>query len=131
MPTLDELRQRFASDQFATATLGAEIQEAGPGWAVCRLRLRPGHMNANHTPMGGAVFSLADFAFAVAANGFSPKITVSHQVSITFLAPAKGLELTAEAKCVKAGRTTCLYTVEVRDELGTCAAYLTVNGYTL
>ena len=71
------------------------------------------------------------FAFAVAANGFADKVTVSQHVSITFLAPAKGRELLAEAACLKAGRSTCLYEVDVRDELGTYVAHATVNGFTV
>ena len=79
--------------------------------------------------MGGAVFTLADFAFAVAANGFSDRVTVSQHVSITFLAVAKGRRLLAEARQLKAGRTTCLFQVEVRDELGTYVAHAAVNGF--
>lgn len=131
MPTLEELRERFRLDRYAVQLTGAEIREAEPGRAVCTLALRPEHMNANNAPMGGAIFTLADFAFAVAANGFSDKITVSQHVSITFLSPAKGSTLLAEARCVKAGRTTCLYQVEVRDEKGTFVAHATVNGFTV
>ena len=131
MPTLEELRERFRLDRYAVQLTGAEIREVEPGRAVCTLALRPEHMNANNAPMGGAIFTLADFAFAVAANGFSDKITVSQHVSITFLSPAKGSTLLAEARCVKAGRTTCLYQVEVRDERGTFVAHATVNGFTV
>ena len=131
MPTLEDLKARFQSDCFAAKVLGAEIREAEPGRALCAVRLRPEHMNANHTPMGGAIFTLADFAFAVAANGFAERVTVSQAVSITFLSPARGGELLAQARCLKAGRTTCLYEVEVRDELGTYVAHGTVNGFTL
>lgn len=131
MPTIEELRSRFQSDRFAVEVTGADIREAEPGRAVCVLALRPDHMNANHTPMGGAIFTLADFAFAVAANGFAERVTVSQHVSVTFLSPAKGQELRAEARCLKAGRTTCLYQVEVRDELGTYVAHAEVNGFTI
>lgn len=131
MPTMEELRARFQSDRFAVEVTGADIREAEPGRAVCGLVLRPDHMNANNAPMGGAVFTLADFAFAVAANGFSERVTVSQHVSITFLSPAKGRELLAEARCLKAGRTTCLYQVDVRDELGTYVAHGEVNGFTV
>ena len=88
-------------------------------------------MNANGTPMGGAIFTLADFAFAVAANGFAERVTVSQHASVTFLAPAKGKELRAEATCLKAGRTLCLYEVRITDELGVCVAHVTVNGFTV
>ena len=131
MPSIEELRARFQRDRFATELTGADIREAEPGRAVCALSLRPVHLNANGAPMGGAVFTLADFAFAVAANGFAEQVTVSQHASVTFLSPAKGSELLAEASCRKAGRTTCLYQVEVRDELGTYVAHAEVNGFTV
>ncbi len=131
MPTLEELNERFNHDCFATAVVGARILEAEPCRAVCLLPLRPAHMNANNTPMGGAIFTLADFAFAVAANGFSERVTVSQHASVTFLAPAKGTQLRAEATCLKAGRTLCLYEVRITDDLGTQVAHVTVNGFTM
>ena len=131
MPSIEELRARFQRDRFATELTGADIREAEPGRAVCALSLRPVHLNANGAPMGGAVFTLADFAFAVAANGFAEQVTVSQHASVTFLSPAKGRELLAEARCLKVGRATCLYQVEVRDELGTYVAHAEVNGVTL
>ena len=88
-------------------------------------------MNENHVPMGGAIFTLADIACAVAANGYSEKKTVSQHASITFLSPAKGARLIAEASCLRAGRTTALYEVDVKDELGTYVAHATINGYVI
>ena len=130
MPAMEELNERFRADRFA-AQAGVEIREAEPGRALCAMPLRPCHMNANGAPMGGAIFTLADFAYAVASNGFTDRIIVSQQVAITFLAPARGTALLAEAKCLKSGRTTCLYAVDVRDELGTYVAHATVNGFTV
>ena len=130
MPTLDQIRACFSGDRFAAETVGVTIDVAEPGRAVCSLPLRPALLNANSVPMGGAIFTLADFAFAVAANGHSTRVTVTQQVSITFLAPSRGKTLIAEAKCLKAGRTTCLYTVDVTDDLGARISHLTVNGYT-
>ena len=131
MPALEEIRKRFQADRFAVELTGAEIKEAEPGRAVCTLALRPEHLNANRVPMGGAVFTLADFAFAVAANAFAKAVTVSQHVSITFLSPARGRVLSAEAQCLKAGRSTCLYEVRVTDELGVFVAQATVNGFTV
>ena len=131
MPALDELRARFAADRFATELTGAEILSAEDRHAVCTLNLRPEHMNAAGTPMGGVVFTLADFAFAVAANGFTGAITVSQSADIHFLAPAKGHTLTAEARCLKAGRTVSLYAVDVTDDQGGCVAHVTISGFTV
>ena len=129
MSALEEIRSRFQNDHFATDATGIVIDSAEPGKAVCSLVLEEKHMNENNVPMGGAVFTLADIACAVAANGYSEKKTVSQQASITFLSPAKGRRLVAEASCLRSGRTTALYTVDVRDELGTYVAPATMNGY--
>ncbi len=131
MPNLEEIKARFAGDRFATEAAGAEIVAAEPGRAVCEAPIRPELLNANGVPMGGALFTLADFAFAVAVNGCSEAVTVSQHASITFLAPAKGRRLIAEAECLKAGRRTCLYQVTVRDDEGVYVAHVTVNGYTI
>ena len=128
MPTLDQIRACFSGDRFATEAAGIHILEAEPGRALCEMPLRPIHLNAAGKPMGGAIFTLADFAFAIAANGHSPVVTVTQQLSISFLSAARGTVLLAEARCLKAGKNTCLYAVEVRDELGTQVAYLTMAG---
>ena len=130
MPTLDQIRACFSGDYFASETVGVRIDVAEPGHAVCSLPIRPAHLNANFVPMGGAIFTLADFAFAVAANGHSTRVTVTQQVAITFLSASRGKVLTAEARCLKAGHTTCLYTVDVTDDLGAQVAHLTINGFT-
>ena len=131
MSTLEEIRNRFKNDHFATDATGIVIDSAEPGKAVCSMNLEERHMNENNVPMGGAVFTLADFVCAIAANGCSERKTVSQNVSITFLAPAKGKQLIAEASCLREGRTTALYMADVRDELGTYVAHAVVNGYVI
>ena len=127
MPDIDKIRDRFYSDRFASEAAGCAIQQAEPGHAVCTMELRPIHLNSNSVPMGGAIFTLADFAFAVASNAYSEQVTVTQQVSVNFLSAAKGSMLIAEARCIRQGRSSCFYIVELRDELGTQAAYFTVN----
>lgn len=129
MPTLEEIRKAFAEDRFATEVTGCTIRLAEPGHSICALELHPRHMNAAGTPQGGAIFTLADFSFAVAANSFAEHISVSLQHDITYFTPAKGHCLIAEANRVRSGRSTCFYTVDITDELGTHVAYMTVNGF--
>ena len=131
MSSLEEIRNRFKNDHFATDATGIVIDLAEPGRAVCSLTLEERHMNENNVPMGGAIFTLADFVCAIAANGHSERNTVSQNVSITFLAPAKGKRLIAEASCLREGRTTALYTADVRDELGTYVAHAVLNAYVI
>lgn len=131
MRSLKEIQEFFANDPFSVQTLGAEIREVGPGFAVCAMELQPKHYNVAGIPHGGAVFTLGDFAFGVAANGFAQRVTVSLQHDITYLTPARGKELIATARCVKGGRHTGFYTVEIADDMGTSVAHMTVNGFTL
>ena len=78
--------------------------------------------------MGGVYFTLADFAFAVAAN-WQKLGTVSLNSEIAFLGSAKGDRLTAEAFCVKDGRTTSYYRVEVKDSEDRLVVVVNTTGY--
>lgn len=124
---LEELRRFFQADRFAMDA-GIAIDEAEPGRAVCSMTVEPRHLNAGNGVQGGAIFTLGDFAFAVAANAGQP-LTVSLSNQISFLHPAKGTKLIAEASCLTSGKRVCFYRVVIRDELGTDVAEMTVNGY--
>lgn len=128
MDLLQTARERFKSDIFATEALGAVIDSVNENGAVCSVDLDRRHLNGVNAIMGGAIFTLADFAFAVATN-YIEDTTVTQTSQITFLGAPKGKKLTAEAKKVKSGRNTCFYIVEVKDELGTAVALVTVTGF--
>jgi len=130
---MDELTGRaaalFSGDAYATKTTGAVLDEARENYARCHLVLGPQHKNANGQVMGGAIFTLADFAFAVAANGpgmETPTVTLSSQIQ--FLAPARGALLTAETSCLKAGRRTCVFEILVSGEDGAPVAKVVATG---
>ena len=127
MKTIEEVRRIFEGDRFATEN-GAVIEEIGDHTATCSLVITDSHRNAMGAVMGGTYFMLADFAFAVAAN-WEKLGCVSLRSDISFLSPAKGKRLIAKATCVKDGRATVCYRVDVTDELGTLAATVTVTGY--
>ena len=127
-PTLEEVRARFTDDRFATEN-GAVIEEIKEGYARCTLNITPRHLNAAGAVMGGAIFTLADFAFAVAANWNQPRIHVSLTSQITYLGAARGQKLIAEARIAKEGRSTCYCLVDVTDELGHAVAQLTESGF--
>lgn len=128
MSDLSGIRQQFIHDRFVTEGLGAEIEEACPGYAKCSMTIEPHHCNALGIPMGGVMFTLADFAFAVAANQ-NGKSVVTQASQVTFLAAAKGKKLYAEAKVIRNGSKVCFYQVKVWDDLGTEVAFVTINGY--
>lgn len=126
MKTLEEIRSQFENDRFATEN-GAVIDEAREGYAKCSVKLDSRHRNAMGGVMGGVYFTLADFAFAVAANCEKMGV-VSISTNIAFLSACKGNIVTAEARLVKDGRTTCYYTVDVFDDTGRQVAAVTITG---
>ena len=127
MTELERARRVFQKNTFATEAAGCVIDAVGLGFARCSMALTPRHRNALGAPMGGAVFTLADFAFGVASN-FDRDVFVTTGAESRFLAAAKGDRLTAEAREVRCGRRTCLFEVNVTDEEGTLTAYFTIEG---
>ena len=125
--TLEEVRKIFENDRFATEN-GAVIEEIGDRSATCSLAITDSHRNAMGAVMGGVYFMLADFAFAVAAN-WEKMGCVSLRSDISFLGAAKGEKLIAKAVCVKDGKTTACYRVDVTDASGNLTATVTVTGY--
>ena len=126
-PTLEELNDFFGHDRFAEHA-GCRIVEGSRDHAVCELDIKDHHRNALGNVMGGAIFTLADFALAIACNiGEEP--TVSVDSSISFLRSTKGAKLTATAVCDKPGRHLGFYTVLVEDDLGKAIAKMTATCY--
>lgn len=126
MKTIEEVRKIFEGDRFATEN-GAVIEEIGQRSATCSLVITDSHRNAMGAVMGGTYFMLADFAFAVAAN-WEKLGCVSLRSDISFLSAARGEKLIAKAVCIKDGKTTACYRVDVTDDLGNLAATVTVTG---
>ena len=112
---IDEAREFFTGDTFAKAN-GIVIDELWEDGCLCSMELRDDHRNAVGGVMGGVIFTLGDFAFAVASNVHMT--TVAQQVSISFLSGSRGSRLFARAKCRKDGRTSCVYNIDITDDLG-------------
>ena len=76
--------------------------------------------------MGGAIFTLADFALAIACNmGEQPTVAVSN--AIEFINAPKGCKLIATCEVDKSGRSLGFYTVTVEDDLGVLVAKMTAT----
>ena len=85
------------------------------------------HLNADGHVMGGAIFTLADLASAIAANE-GELTTVSINSSISYLGVAKGKKLIAEGKTIKKGKSITTVSVDISDELGTMVAHAVFTG---
>ena len=127
--SLEEAREHFKKDRFATDA-GMRIDALTDDGCVASMPIDERHKNANGGVMGGAIFTLADFAFAVACND-DHLPTVALNVNINYLSAPKGGTLTATATRVKSGRTTCVINVMVTDETGRSVAQFVGTGFKL
>ena len=126
---IEEAREYFSNDRFATEN-GMAIDELDAEHSVCSMTLSARHRNAYGGVMGGAIFTLADFAFAALSND-RERITVAQQVSINYLSPVKGDRLVATARYKKDGRNSCVVNVDVVDDTGREIAQFVGTGFKL
>ncbi len=111
---MEFIKEFFDRDQFAKHC-GVELLSASPGHAIARMQVRPEHLNGYRTVQGGAIFTLADFAFAAASNAHG-RVAVAINVSITFIKAATKGVLLAEARELSANPKLATYTVNITDE---------------
>lgn len=109
-------REHFARDRFAALT-GIEIVEAGKGYCQARLILDDRHLNAANVVQGGAIFTLADLAFAVASNSHG-QIALAINANISYLQARSTGILYATATEVAEPKRIGAYDVLVHDDHG-------------
>jgi acyl-CoA thioesterase len=120
------LDERIAADPYGR-WLGIELLELQPGYCRAALTLGPHMANFHGNPHGGAIFTLADFAFAGACNSHGES-AVALTVTIQYQAPARvGGRLVAEARETRQGKRAGFYAMTVTDEadgtlVATCQA---------
>ncbi len=108
------------ADRFARHS-GIELVEVAEGFARARMTLAPFHHNGVGIAHGGALFTLADFAFAAASNSHGT-IAVAISATISILKATREGTLWAEAREVARSRKVGTYSVEVKDESGDLVA---------
>jgi acyl-CoA thioesterase len=117
---MEDLKQFFKKDNFA-ANSGIELLEVSPGYAKARMDIEEKHLNALKAVQGGALFTLADLAFAAASNAYG-NAAVGINANISFVkAATKGI-LTAEAKENSINPKIATYTVNITDDEGDLVA---------
>ncbi|MBD3242167.1 MAG: hotdog fold thioesterase [Chitinivibrionales bacterium] len=114
------LKKFFARDRFA-ASAGIELVDTSDGYARAVMPVQRSHLNGVNSVQGGAIFTLADLAFAAACNSHGT-VAVAINVSISFVKAATGGTLTAEAREVAVNPKLSSVTVNVTDESGDLVA---------
>jgi acyl-CoA thioesterase len=111
----EELRERIESDPYCE-TLGIELVALGPGTATLELTVTEDMLNFHGTPHGGAVYSLADAAFAAASNSHGTT-AVALETNMSYLdAVEVGDTLRAEARETHMAGRTAEYQIPVTDD---------------
>jgi acyl-CoA thioesterase len=117
---MQNIKDYFKTDQFA-ARCNIELVEVAPGRARAKMPLQPHHWNGLQTVHGGAIFTLADFTFAAAANSHGT-IAVAIDANITFMKAANTGTLWAEAREVSKNFKLGSYVVEIKNDAGELVA---------
>ena len=107
-------RTLLEKDLFASH-IGIQLISVYQGEAVAEMEVRPYHLNGVGVIQGGALFTLADFAFAAASNSRGG-VAVALQANISFFKGISGGKLTATASELKSGKTISNYEVRITDE---------------
>ena len=114
--------EAMLKDDHTTKGMGMSIDAVGPGMAMLSMTVRKDHLNGHGSCHGGAIFTLADSAFAFACNSHNT-ITVAQHCSVTFLAPGReGDRLTATAREVTLAGRSGVYDVSVTRQDGVTIA---------
>jgi len=113
---MEEIKLFFKEGRDFSKNIGIELVEMHYGYAKAKLTITEFHLNQAGVAHGGAIFTLADFAFAVASNSFG-KVSLAINTSISFIHAGRvGDELFAEAKLVDESNKLGTYEVVVTNK---------------
>jgi acyl-CoA thioesterase len=117
---MDEMIAQMKRDAFARH-LRIDLLEVSPGRARVRMAVKDEHRNSVGMVHGGVIFTVADYAFAVACNSHGlPAVAVN--CSISYFRQPEGETLIAEATEVSKSRRLGSYLVNVTDAQGNAVA---------
>ena len=111
----------FKNDRFAQHS-GIELLDIGEGRAKAKMTIKDCHLNGVDVVHGGAIFTLADLAFAAASNSHGT-VAVAINASIWFVKAAREGTLYAEAKEVSRNPKLATYAIQVTDDSGEIVAH--------
>lgn len=131
-------RKLFSSDLYATKQTGIYIEKVDTDSATCSFDIDPCHRNAKGAVMGGALFTLADYAFAVAVHADTLSKAeeptddalewVTTSSTINYLSTSSGNKISAHCRKIKKGNRQAVYQTFITDDTGKTLAHITTTG---
>lgn len=120
-------KEFFDKDRYA-AFSGVELMEVRPGYAKAKMEIKNMHLNAGNVVQGGAIFTLADLAFAASVNAYG-NLAMSVETSIRFFKGVGSGILFAESKMIHLHKKLATFQVVVSNELDEEIALFTATAY--
>lgn len=124
---MEKILELFSKDKFSN-NCGIKVVDIKPGTAKCSMEITENHLNGIGTLMGGAAFTLADFAFALAANSHG-LVAVSTNANISFLKKCSSGIVTAVATEISRSHHLGVYRVSLTNDRGEQIADFTGTCY--
>ncbi|MCF7817768.1 MAG: hotdog fold thioesterase [Kiritimatiellales bacterium] len=112
---MNELADHLKNDRFSDA-IGIERVFCKDGYWTTRLTVAEIHLNGLGVAQGGALFTLADYAFAIASNS-DGRTSTGLQTTMAFISPAQlGDTVIAHIREISRRKTISMYEIELRNE---------------
>ncbi len=132
---LDKIKDFFSKDNFAK-TAGIIMESITENSVECSMKIEDIHRNSVGMVHGGAIFTLADFTFAIHSNldnlsGLGMGNTVAQSCNISYLKATKENSLIAKSTCLNKGKTMSVYQINIKDNLNKEIAVMIGNGFTI
>ncbi|GHT85212.1 phenylacetic acid degradation protein [Bacteroidia bacterium] len=121
------IKEFFKDDRYA-AFSGIELLEVEPGKARAKMEICDMHLNAGNVVQGGAIFTLADLAFAAAVNAYG-NLAMSVETSIRYFKGIGNGTLFAEATAVHVHKKLATFEVRVTNQDNELIALFTATAF--
>ena len=112
---MQKLKEFFEKQDRFAKLLGFEIEQMQEGNAVVSATIKQEHLNGADVVHGGFLFSMADYAFAIASNSKN-NLSLAINANILFQKAKSGGKLFAKAKELSDGKKVATYEVRISDE---------------
>lgn len=123
------LKEHLNSDDRFASDAGMQVIEIKYGYAITKMVVEKRHLNAGGICQGGAIFTLADLAFAAAVNSLGNLAFAINSTIYYHTAATLGMELTATARLVSDQPKLPAIEVIVTAQDGTHIATFSAQGY--
>ena len=128
MYSMEQLKEYINENDTFGKSNRMKLTAVQEGHAEAVMEITDNSCNAVGTVQGGAIFTLADMAFAAAANSYGDKC-VAMSAAASFIRPGTGRQPHAEAKTVSKGRRSCVVDADVRNDEGKLVAKIQFTGF--